>query len=207
MVAVGNDVTERRRAMDALEASEGRLRTALDTMVDGTSILSSIRDEIGRVVDFRIEYANPAMARTGGVTAAEQVGHTLLELFPAHRTNGLFDAYVRVVETGVPFKAEDFRYVDPDAANGALDQFVDVGASKLGDGFVQSVRDVSDHHAAQAELHRLAMAIEQSADAIVITDASASIEYVNPAFSQVSGYSREEVIGQNPRILKSGVQT
>jgi len=206
MVGVGNDVTERRQAHDALEASETRLRTALDTMIDGTSILSAVRDEAGRIVDFRIDYANPAMARTGRVAADQQVGHTLLELFPAHGTNGLFDAYVEVVETGVPFRAEDFRYVDPAAADGPLDQYVDVGASKLGDGYVQSVRDVSDRHVAQAELHRLAMAIEQSADAIVITDAAANIEYVNPAFSQITGYTRDEVLGRNPRILKSGVQ-
>lgn len=206
MVGLGHDVTERRRAHMAVEASEARLRTALDTMLDGTSILSAVRDDRDRIVDFRIDYANPAMGRIGRMTDGDQVGHTLLELYPAHRTNGLFDAYAQVVETGVPYKAADFRYTDPDAAPGPLDQYVDVSAAKLGDGYVQSVRDVSDRHKAQAELLRLGMAIEQSADAIVMTDAKARIEYVNPAFTQITGYAREEVIGQNPRILKSGVQ-
>ena len=50
----------------------------------------------------------------------------------------------------------------------------------------------------------LMTAIEQSADGIVITDAQGTIQYVNPAFTRVSGYSREEALGKNPRILKSG---
>ncbi|MGA2606893.1 MAG: PAS domain S-box protein [Terriglobia bacterium] len=58
---------------------------------------------------------------------------------------------------------------------------------------------------AEAERMLLMTAIEQSADGIVITDAQGTIQYVNPAFSRVSGYSREEALGKNPRILKSGM--
>ncbi len=58
----------------------------------------------------------------------------------------------------------------------------------------------------EAERRRLATAIEQSADAVVITDTSGAIEYVNPAFERATGYSSDEVLGRNPRILKSGVQ-
>src|SRR5438270_9203661 len=50
-------------------------------------------------------------------------------------------------------------------------------------------------------------AIEQSADMVLITDSSGVIEYVNPAFEKITGYSRVEVIGQTPRILKSGEQS
>ena len=50
-------------------------------------------------------------------------------------------------------------------------------------------------------------AIEQSADMVLITDSSGVIEYVNPAFEKITGYSRAEVIGQTPRILKSGEQS
>ncbi len=55
-------------------------------------------------------------------------------------------------------------------------------------------------------LRRLGSAVHQSADSIVITDTSGNIEYVNPAFEKVTGYSSSEAIGQNPRILKSGKQ-
>jgi len=53
---------------------------------------------------------------------------------------------------------------------------------------------------------RLSTAIEQIAEAVMITDTDGTILYVNPAFEQVSGYGRGEAIGQNPRILKSGKQ-
>jgi PAS domain S-box-containing protein len=53
-------------------------------------------------------------------------------------------------------------------------------------------------------LKRLARAVEQTAESVFITDLAGTIEYVNPAFEAVTGYTREEVIGQNPRILKSG---
>src|ERR1017187_5137650 len=52
----------------------------------------------------------------------------------------------------------------------------------------------------------LAAAFEQSADAILITDAFGRIQFVNPAFTLMTGYSRQETVGQNPRILKSGSQ-
>jgi PAS domain S-box-containing protein len=63
------------------------------------------------------------------------------------------------------------------------------------------------HHAVADEaLRTLYSAIDQSADLIVITDSRGAIEYVNPAFEKLTGYTRTEVIGQNPRILKSGEQ-
>ena len=65
-------------------------------------------------------------------------------------------------------------------------------------------RDISAEKAAQAELRKLILAVEQSPESIVITNTEAQIEYVNPAFSRNTGYSREEAIGMNPRILQSG---
>lgn len=59
--------------------------------------------------------------------------------------------------------------------------------------------------AREVELGKLSTAIEQSPGSIVITDTDGRIEYVNEAFLRTTGYSREEVIGQNPRILNSGL--
>ncbi len=71
---------------------------------------------------------------------------------------------------------------------------------------VESLRARAAGTTAAAERLRLAMAIEQSAESVVITDASAAIEYVNPAFERVTGYARDEVVGRNPRVLQSGKQ-
>jgi PAS domain S-box-containing protein len=57
---------------------------------------------------------------------------------------------------------------------------------------------------AEAMSLKLSHAIEQSPTSIVITDLQGNIEYVNPKFTDITGYSREEVMGKNPRILKSG---
>jgi len=60
---------------------------------------------------------------------------------------------------------------------------------------------------AEDTVRKLWQAIEQSADLVLITDRTGVIEYVNPAFESLTGYSREEAIGQTPRLLKSGQQS
>ncbi len=55
-----------------------------------------------------------------------------------------------------------------------------------------------------AELRKLSQATENSPASVIVTDKNGTIEYVNPTFSEVTGYSVDEAIGQNPRILKSG---
>ncbi len=68
---------------------------------------------------------------------------------------------------------------------------------------VGMVEDITKRQEAEAEHTRLVTAIEQSAEAVMITDPEGSIEYVNPAFTKITGYTRAEVLGQNPRILRS----
>ena len=70
---------------------------------------------------------------------------------------------------------------------------------------IVSIIDVTERRQAEQELRKLSRAVEQSGSTIVITDTSGNIEYVNPKFTQMTGYSYEEVIGQNPSILKSGL--
>ncbi len=64
--------------------------------------------------------------------------------------------------------------------------------------------DVTEEKKAEEELRKLTAAVEQSPNSILITDVEGNIEYVNNKFCEVSGYSKEEVLGQNPRLLKSG---
>jgi PAS domain S-box-containing protein len=64
--------------------------------------------------------------------------------------------------------------------------------------------DITARRAGEAELRKLSQAVEQSPVSIVITDLEGNIEYVNPKFTELTGYARDEVMGKNPRILKSG---
>jgi two-component system, cell cycle sensor histidine kinase and response regulator CckA len=66
------------------------------------------------------------------------------------------------------------------------------------------VRDISKPKRYEEVQRRLATAVEQAAEAIVITDTKGDIQYVNPAFEKITGYTREEVLDRNPGLLKSG---
>ncbi|PXW99431.1 PAS domain S-box-containing protein [Sphaerotilus hippei] len=69
---------------------------------------------------------------------------------------------------------------------------------------IGTVQDVTDRVTVETQLHKLAQAVEQSTESIVITDLEGRIEYVNESFVHNTGYSRAEAIGRNPRMLQSG---
>jgi PAS domain S-box-containing protein len=71
-------------------------------------------------------------------------------------------------------------------------------------GAVHIVHDITQRKQAEEQLRKLSCAVEQSPSVKMITDNKGNIEYVNPKFTEITGYTFEEVRGQNPRILKSG---
>ncbi len=72
---------------------------------------------------------------------------------------------------------------------------------------IGTIMDITDRKLAEDMSLKLSHAIEQSPTSIVITDPAGNIEYVNPKFTNITGYTREEVMGKNPRVLKSGYTT
>ena len=79
---------------------------------------------------------------------------------------------------------------------------IQVGERKL---LYSVIHDVTDRKRLESERQMLVMAIEQCPVSIIVADRSGAIEYVNPAFLKTTGYDRDEVLGQNPRLLKSGL--
>jgi len=69
---------------------------------------------------------------------------------------------------------------------------------------VALLRDLSERKAAEQEIQKLTLAVEQSPASVMITDPEGFIEYVNPKFTEVTGFTSAEVLGKNPRMLKSG---
>ncbi len=68
----------------------------------------------------------------------------------------------------------------------------------------RSKNEIEQRKRAEAELRKLTLAVEQSPASVLITDCMGNIEYVNPQFEEMTGYFKAELLGQNPRILKSG---
>jgi sigma-B regulation protein RsbU (phosphoserine phosphatase) len=66
-------------------------------------------------------------------------------------------------------------------------------------------RDISVRRKAREVVKRLSKAVEKTTDCVFITDATGKIEYVNPAFQEVTGFGRDEALGRNPNLLKSGI--
>ncbi len=193
LVALFADVTERKEAGLALRDSETRMRALLDASQDEILLLSAE----GRLLAIN----KAAQARLSPrAHDKELIGTPIVALLPEEVADAKLAVVERVVATArsVHFEEEfhgrAFEYwVYPVISGGRRVSEVAIYA-----------RDITQRRAAEAELSKLYQAIQQSPAAVVITDPEGRIEYVNPKFTEVSGYTAGEVLGQNPRILKSG---
>ena len=147
-----HNVVKRFHLQSLLEQSEKRFHTSVETMLDCFGIFTSIRNTVGRIVDFSIEYVNAAACVYNRMSAEAQIGSSLLKLLPFHG-DGLFDDYCRVVETGEPLLKEALVYIDIDHQH--LSRALDIRATKLGDGFVAAWRDITDRKRLESERDQL----------------------------------------------------
>ncbi len=145
----------------------------------------------GRPVVSRDLAADPAMAPWSSEALAR--GYASVAALPLGRGGDVFGVLVIYSDERDAFGVEEIDLLE----NLAADLAYGVGTLQA-----RAIRE-----AGEAERIRLATAIEQTTESVVITDPDANIVYVNPAFERISGYTSAEVIGRNPRILQSGVQT
>ncbi len=193
VVALFSDLTERRRVELALRDSEMRMRVLLDASQDEILLLSA---------DGRILAINRAARSRLSPRAhtKELIGTAIVSLLPPEVAGAKLAVVERVIATGkwIHFEEEfhdrvfEYWVYPVTAASGNVEE-VAIYA-----------RDITARRAAEAELSKLYQAIQQSPASVVITDPQGRIEYVNPKFTEVSGYTAAEAMGQNPRILKSG---
>lgn len=151
--AMFTDISEHRWAEETLQASEECFRTSTENMLDPFGIYAAVRDESGNIVDFRVEYVNPAACIANQMTKEEQVGKSLLELLPTHRESGLFDDYCRVVETGEPLVKDSLTYTDL-CGKKQLARAFDIRVARLGDGFIAVWRDITERKKAEETIIR-----------------------------------------------------
>lgn len=142
------NITERKHAEEALRKSEERFRAAQDVSLEAFTILKSLRDDRGRIVDFVWTYANAMAGRLLRLPQEELIGQRLLEVLPGNREDrALFERYVRIADTAVGDEVELEYHAD-----GIAGWFRNA-AIKLGDGVAVSFSDITERKKAEMELH------------------------------------------------------
>jgi two-component system, cell cycle sensor histidine kinase and response regulator CckA len=188
------DVSERKRVEAALSAEGVRRRILFEQSRDGIVVL----DAGGKVIEANRRYA-------------EMLGYSMEEVLRLHvwdwdtrwSRDQLVEMLGSVDDAGehleTRHRRKDGTVYDVEVSS--------TGAVCSGQKMVFCVcRDITERRRVESSNARLAMAVEQAAETIVITDVDGTILYANPAFTRITGYTCEEAVGQNPRILKSDKQ-
>ncbi len=191
------DITERRRSEEALRESEEKYRDLFDNSTDliythdlrgnYTSVNEAARHLLGYANDEFLNLNFRDIVHPSHVHRAEENLRRKTE-----------EGFLKTGPYEILVQTKDDRSI-----------WVEVNSRVIlrqgrPAGIHGNARDITERKAAEAERSRLVTAIEQSAETVLITDAYGTIVYANPAFELITGYSREEVLGRNPRILKSG---
>ncbi|TAN49765.1 MAG: PAS domain S-box protein [Methylococcaceae bacterium] len=198
-------LVEERTAKLAAEIAQRKLvqqeQARLAAIIEATPDLVGTGGADGSII-----YCNPAGKRMVGL--APESGQSAANFFDTHPAW----AAKLVREEGIPHAIEhgtwsgETALLGPDGAEIPVLQVII--AHKTRDGSVEYLstiaRDITARVRTEASLRQLSQAVEQSPNAIVVTNLDGNIEYANAAFVKVTGYSLDEAIGQNPRLLQSG---
>ncbi|MFH1496763.1 MAG: PAS domain S-box protein [Verrucomicrobiota bacterium] len=184
--------TLRRQAEEALKTSEQRFRTILENM-PGIAVQAYDREH-------RVIFWNQSSAELYGWTATEALGRRPEELFVppdmVAELNATVDAWLA---GGPPLPPGEFTLRRKDGSEINVFSGFFLFKNEHGDPEVFSLDiDLTARNAAQAELHLLHAALEATPSAWVITNAEGIIQWVNPAFTALTGYPSEEALGRTP---------
>ena len=187
-------IIQRKQAEDALRESEERLRAILDN----TTALVYMRDTQGRYT-----FVNRQVEKLLHRNKNEIRGKTSYDLFSKEIANAHLENDRKVIESKTPMKFEELTTLED-----GLHTYISVKFPLLDNaGTIYAVcgisTDITERKRMEEYTQKLSSTIEQSSTSFVITDLDGNIQYVNPRFTQLTGYTTEEVIGKNPRILKS----
>lgn len=134
-----------------------------------------------------------------GKPMSEMIGKSMDELFPSDLAKSMVADDLRILKEGKPITVEE-------EFNGRTYSTIKFPIFTQGNPTYLAgyTIDITEKKSKDESLLKLTQAVDQSPNTIVITDLDANIEYANSTFTQVTGYSLEEALGENPRILQSG---
>ena len=213
-VFIHRNLVERRQRMEELETARQRAESLTLKLGEAAArteaIINNVVDGIITVDQSGIiESFNPTAERVFGYSAAEVIGKEFTLLLDQNSHH----EYIDYLE----------RHRKGEIQSGARQQYEEFGKRKDGTTFpaelvsselvigqrrllVHLARDISERKRAEARLRLAASVFENTTEGIMITDQNGAIQSVNPAFTAITGYRPDEVIGENPRILQSGKQ-
>lgn len=192
VLAIGRDITEELHSREELRR--------YSQIVSSTSDMMSFIDN-----HYIYRAVNQTYLEAHATTLDALIGHSVAEVLG----NEVFDSLVKE-KLDLCLSGKEVKYQTWAEPKGWGRRYVDaVYTPYLNDdgkavGVVASIRDITELKQLQDEQLQLIQAINQMSEAIVVTNKKAEIQYVNPAFEQVSGYNASEVIGKNPCMLQSG---
>jgi PAS domain S-box-containing protein len=193
---------ERDEAEQTLRQSEEQARALL---VEHETTLNNALVGIVHLRHRRVISCNRRLEEIFGYDPGELIGQSSRVFYDSDQTfeNIGLEAYQAVAE-GRNFSTEMMlKHKDGSLFHGALNGRA-IDPAQPQEGSIWIYADISERHRAEQQVHKLLQAVEQSPVSIIITSREGLIEYVNPRFSQVSGHSSDEALGQNPRLLQSG---
>jgi PAS domain S-box-containing protein len=207
VVVAHENITEQVQALQALEQSEAKFRGFVEQSSDGIFVI----DEDGSVIEWNRsleEITGLARQAVLGTPAWDVQYYLVTERQRTAEMRERFEATMKgALQTGkAPWLDETVQavYRRSDGATRHVEQRLFPIQTDQGFRIGGISADVTERREAEAQLRTLSRAVEQSDSTILVTDLEGTIEFVNPAFSRITGYTAEEALGQNPRILKSG---
>ncbi|MBG7610492.1 MAG: diguanylate cyclase [Anaerolineae bacterium] len=190
------DITARRELENDLKAREELYRTVTTQANDGIAI---VQDDL-------VIYCNPHLADLIGYAIEDIIFNSFAEFIAPNEVENVQDRHLRRMK-GEEISSH-YRTALLHKSGDTIPVEFSFSSIKVNDQpcILIMARDIGNTLKVEAEIHRLASVVEQADESIVITDLSGDIVYVNPQFEKTSGYTFDEVLGENSRILKSDRQ-
>ncbi|MFI5211997.1 MAG: sensor histidine kinase [Ignavibacteria bacterium] len=189
--------------------SKGRISKAAnhDLTIDNLRSMLEYSNDIITILDEKgfILYDSPSVEKILGYAQHELVGRNAFEFIHKDDIKDVYAFYNERLKIPERSTSIEYRFLKKDGNYIFLESSgINVEDNRYLNGIVVNSRDVTEKRKNEIIIKKLTAAIEQSSNTIVITDVEGNIEYVNKKFEDLTGYSKDEIKGVNPRILQSG---